>query len=549
MANPPVKSIVLKGPRPTSAQAAAMAQAQQPTLPDPRIMDSRRTVNAQGVTVGVGNPKRIAVNDRGFVTSPSQAVSALTRGIKPAKNVDPGFQAKPTPKPHVKVTVHPNGKIEVTHAPAPKPTAQVAPQQNAPAATPTVKPKAKVAPARVPAAQAAAPQQTIEQQAQTILDPVKASILNAINQRVTDQQTAITNYSKDLAGLMGQYAPASKASYGNAETGQAAIDAALASTLQGAGASGQADLAAKLAQINADPGTAARINGQAAQDTSGAVGAGAARGSASLSSLLAQGANAQDYGAKLPGVAGLYGLQATKSAQSQGTTDTANAVATLEQQLPNIVQQLKTNKTQGAQVNFERGVALLQANGNVVTPEIRKLLGGALPNGPTPKAVAASAAAAPKVDSTLSKAYGVQTDQQGRAIVGKDGKPIPYPTGGTSAPKVDLALSKAYGILVDNTATPILKNGKPVELPSTAKATDKYHGLSASKYQTEQAKAAGLARIAHEPTTDGHPGVSWQTYLTGALKQGVPWWVAIQEGKRVYSVAEIKLGLIPGSKK
>jgi hypothetical protein len=570
MAHPPVPSVVVKTPRMTPAQAVQAARAAQAKfnagLPNPLALPNLTNVSPTGATVGSAS-RPIHTNRRGLVTNPANdPIAAAAARAKPLPNA-------PAKAPKVKVQVHPDGTISVTahghtQTSTPQPYSRVAAPSSpaGPAAALGAAPKGGKYQTdakgrtdttlnrnpRVPAvAGVAAPQLSIEQQAQNLLNPVEKSITDAINARVNSSQDAITGYAKDLAQMMGQYGPEAKAAYGNAETGQAAIDAALAQTLSGAGTSGQADLAGKLAAIDADPGTAARIMGTAGTDASGALGAAAGRGASSLSQLVGEKANAQDFGATQPGLAGLYGLQATKANQAKGVTDTASAVAQLEQQFPGIVQTLKTDTNQNKQLRFEHGVALLNANGGVVTPEIKTLLGGALPVGLTPKAKAAAAAAGPKVDSTLSKAYGVQTDQQGRAIVGKDGKPIPYPTGGGTTPKVNVSLSKIYGILVDNTGSPILHRGKPVELPPDAKAASggKYHGLTASKYQTEQAKAAGLARIAHEPTSDGHPGVSWQQYLTGTLKQGVPWWIAIQEGKRVYSPAEIKLGLIPGQGK
>lgn len=276
----------------------------------------------------------------------------------------------------VKVTVHPDGKVEVHH----NPPGSVSPASAPAKAKAAPKPVAKVKPT------VAAPQ-TVEQQAQGLLDPVKKAILDAINTRVGAEQGAITSYSKDLAGLMGSYAPASRASYGNAEVGLAAVDAATGATLSGQGQAGQAELAAKLAQISADPGTAARLNSQAGTDVTGAVGAMAGRGSSSLSDLISRSASAQDYGAKLPGVAGLYGLQATKSAQSKATTDTATAVSQLESQYPGLVTSLKQNQQQQSANETTRALAAVQALGSA-PPWAARILG--VPPGTTSAAIQAA---------------------------------------------------------------------------------------------------------------------------------------------------------------
>jgi hypothetical protein len=382
------------------------------------------------------------------------------------------------------------------------------------------------------------------------------AILDAINQRLTSQQGAITNYSKDLAQMMGQYGPAAEAAYGNAQTGQAAVDAALAQTLSGAGNAGQAELAGKLAKIDADPGTAARINGAAAGATQGAASAAAGRGAASLSDLISRGAAAGDYGAKLPGVAGLYGLQATKSAQAQGTTDTANAVSQVEQQLPTIVNQIRTNRQQQSANETTRALAATQALGKAPA-WAAKILGVApgTPSAAVRTATARATAAAGKVDATLSKAYGVQTNSQGEAITGKDGKPIPYPTGvkDPAAPKVDLVLSDRYGILVDAPAQPILRNGKPVLLPKKQGSGAARKTLSAGEKSRQTALALGAARTYHQPWADSsgatNPPLTWQQFLTHGLSAGIDVNILIGQGKRIYTQAEIKQGLIPGQGK
>lgn len=556
MAKAPVQSVVIKrpvAPRPVVRDSLTGLPVNQ-ARPQPRPAGYPGGGDFSATLGGLplrGTVPPVKTGAHGLVTSP---VPALQPPAKAAPKVKP--QA-----PKVRVIVHPSGKIEVHQA---APAAPAAPAPNSPSAITTkivggrsgkyqtdsqgrtdttLNRRPGVAPAGRGPATAAAPTTaplTVEQQAQNLLDPVKQSILDAINGRVAAQQAAITNYAKDLASMMGQYSPDAKADFGNAETGQAAIDAALAQTLSGAGTSGQADLAGKLAQIDADPGTVARITGQAGQNTQGAVGAAAARGASALSQLVGEGANAQDYGDKLPGLAGLYGLQATKSAQSQGTTDAANAVAQIEQQLPSVVQTLKTDTNQNKQLRFEHGVALLQANGGVVTPTIKALLGGALPVGAT------RPAAAPKADSTLSKAFGFLVDAGGNPIL-RGGKEVTLPKSSTTtAKKANAALSKSLGYVVDSSGEPILQGGKKVMLPAQPPK------VSATATR-DKAKALGLARIGHTSTTDGkgvtHPAVSWQQYLSTGLSQGIPASVLIAEGKKVYSQREIKLGLIPGVNK
>lgn len=321
-------------------------------------------------------------------------------------------------KAPVKVTVHPDGKVEVHHNPPTTP-ASTAPARPKTAPKPAAKP-VKAAPKPV----AKAPQ-TVEAQAQGLLDPVKKAILDAINTRTAAEQGAITNYSKDLAGLMGSYAPASRASYGNAEVGQAAVDAATQSTLSGQGQAGANELAAKLAQINADPGTAARLNDQAGANVTGAVGALAGRGSSSLSDLISRSASAQDYGAKLPGVAGLYGLQATKSAQSKATSDTATAVSQLEQQFPGLVTSLKQNQQQQSANETTRALAAVQALG-AAPPWAAKILG--VPPGTTSAQIqAAQTRATATTTAAQTRATATKQAAQTRAAVAAKKAATPKP--------------------------------------------------------------------------------------------------------------------------
>lgn len=460
--------------------------------------------------------------------------------------------------PQVKVTIHPNGTLELHHAAPGAKFQTYKGDLNATDGGPKLpanqlgfaagkgyykKPAPTAAlPPRKPVVAPAAPL-TIQQQAQAILDPVSKSITDAINARVQAQQTAIGGYSKDLAGLMGQYAPASKQIYGEAQAGQAATDAALGQTLTGQGQSGQAELAANLAKISADPATAARINATSGANLAGASGAMAAKGAASLSDLIARGASAQDYGAKQPGIAGLYGLQATKAAQSQATTDTANAVGQLEQKLPDVIQQLKgdqqaaaLNKQQQASNETSRAVAATQLLGSA-PPWAAKIL-GIKPGASTEAAVSAANSANAKVTAASTAAAAKVT----AASVAAAAK--------TSAPKkVNTTLSAANGYLTDGSGNAILKGGKQQPYtPAPSKSTvDKKatHGLTQQAYQSAVSKAQSLAAIAHTPTSDGHPPVSWLTYLRGAQKQGLPTWVIIQEGRKVYSEAERKNGLIP----
>lgn len=114
-------------------------------------------------------------------------------------------------------------------------------------------------------------------------------------------------------GLMATAAPISQA-YNTAIGSSAAVNEAVADRLKGAGGGATSDLAAKLAQIQANPETANNLAGV----YQGAEGAGFASGAADLQHLLGQRAEGLAYTAKLPQIARIEGGRNLQQALSQG---------------------------------------------------------------------------------------------------------------------------------------------------------------------------------------------------------------------------------------
>lgn len=186
--------------------------------------------------------------------------------------------------------------------------------------------------------------QTATQQVQTAyVDPLLTAIRNAEAARSAQGQQAITGYTTAEQALLGNEPSIASAAYGGAMQGQNAIDAAIASTLQGSGTANADALAGKLASIAADPGTAARINGQAASDVTGNVGAQYASHSATLSALNQEGQAAQNYLRAQPGIAGLAGLQASQGLQGQINQDLQTQLGTVQQNVPQMIQDAVSN--------------------------------------------------------------------------------------------------------------------------------------------------------------------------------------------------------------
>lgn len=539
----PVPSIVIKTKKPTQQQVARRA-ALTPGLGAPAAPGGTYASGHVATDPQIGlaplPPAPIHADQHGVVLSPVALHGALAK--KPGAL--PNAPAKKPAK--VKITVHPDGRVEVhsqphpTAAPAPTYTPQGGPSAIPPDARPTgeqslrdlpptdvvtQKPKPRVVATTKPAAAAAAPPtdfQSAQTQAEALLDPLVKQITDAINARTGQQQQAITGYSGELGRLFGLYNTQADPSFNTNIASEATVNDSLANRLAGVTSDTGGDLAAKLAAIGADPATAARVTGDVQAAGTGAGNTGFALGSADLSKLIGDKSNSDTYGAKLPGLAGLYGLQSTKQAQAQGTTDLSTALTTLEQSAPgltsSLLSQIQSNKNQQQQLAFEK-----QQFGD--------------------KTKAATTAATTKtntVDTTLSKSLGFLVNAQGNPVL-KGGKIVEMPQSSTTR-KANASLSKSLGYVVDSTGAPILRDGKKITLPKSATVKPPSAATTA--------KALGLARNAHQGVTDSkgvqHPPLSWQQYLSNGLSEGIPAETLIEQGRKVYSQPEIHQGLIPG---
>lgn len=181
----------------------------------------------------------------------------------------------------------------------------------------------------------------IQSTAAGMLDPVVAALTANINSRAKQSSSAIAANSAGLAGELGKIDFA--APYRGAESGQAAVDAALREGLAGDGGALANDLKTRLAAIN-DPSVAAAGDSLAATGTASGN-AELTRGSASLSDLLAEAAAAKSFGLKQPGIARLAGLQDIANTQKQATDNLSSQTAQIESQLPSVVQALRGERS------------------------------------------------------------------------------------------------------------------------------------------------------------------------------------------------------------
>jgi hypothetical protein len=315
-------------------------------------------------------------------------------------------------------------------------------------------------------------------QASALLDPVLRSTTEALNRRGADMQSALGGYTDTLAQLFGKYGTQSKAGFDQAKLEQSAVDATLGAALHGDAGAAQTDLAGKLDGLgNAD--YASKLTADLGNAYKGAEGVQAATGANTLGMLINQGANAQDYGAKLPGVAGLFGLSATKGLQKDINHSLADAITQIESKRPDLVQsivaQKQTNRNQQKQIRTELAMSVVQQTGEVpkwaasilgvppgtLTPSARATIASVtgtdpVTGDPTPTTVRTQQAGADKTakdaqakeakagDKALKIIQGAvsggtklvpKTNAFGEIIKGPDGKPVMTSTK-TSTPAV-----------------------------------------------------------------------------------------------------------------
>lgn len=189
--------------------------------------------------------------------------------------------------------------------------------------------------------------QQIQQRATAALDPVIAKITAAVNARAASQQQAVRGYTNQVAQQLAAGAHTLSDPYQQAAQQSAAATQALSDRIQSGGQQTGGDLAAKLAALNAPAvgQTAARVG----QEGVGAGNALYATGNADIQELLKNAASAGSYGAKLPGIARLGGIEQAGLVGRQAVTDIADQVAQAEGQLPTIVQNLRSMSEDRAQ--------------------------------------------------------------------------------------------------------------------------------------------------------------------------------------------------------
>jgi NlpC/P60 family len=232
------------------------------------------------------------------------------------------------------------------------------PQAQGGAARPRPKVRPKAGPGRKSplAAAAAGPPATspMVQRAQAMLDPVIEALTAAANDRAARAEAAIKGLTDSYASQIADTDYA--APYTGAEEHQAAVDAALQQALTGQGSDLASGLSGRLAALAGSSGAGAldQAAGQLASQGASAGTTRLASGSASLGDLIGQEAAAREYGTKMPGVVKLSGLQGVKQSEGNAQSEIAQGTLSAEQKIPDLVEQLKSDKRQAAQLKLSR---------------------------------------------------------------------------------------------------------------------------------------------------------------------------------------------------
>jgi len=188
------------------------------------------------------------------------------------------------------------------------------------------------------------PPKVLRRQVAQSVNAQVAPYLSQINRAERQGASQIGVYSDALARQLAGAVDQTRANYGQAEASQAAVNAALANRLSGAGNQLSNDLAGQLAAAGQSTAPSSAVGAIG----SGAANAGFASGSASLSNLLAQGAAAQQYAGQLPNLARMRGLQEQGLFQQQQEKSRADILAKVPGLIDSASKQAQANEFQKA---------------------------------------------------------------------------------------------------------------------------------------------------------------------------------------------------------
>lgn len=385
----------------------------------------------------------------------------------------------------------------------------------------------------------------IQSSAMGMLNPLVQQIRGQIQGQAEAGTQAIGGYTSNLAKALSGYQQSAAQIYGGAQQSQAASDAALASRLSGGGEQMAADLSGKLASINA-PSAVGQTTAAIQQTGTGSGNALYANGSAALADLIARGAAEQSYAAKLPGLAGLAGAQQTGQLQGKLQTSLADQLAQVQTQVPGIVQNMQgqrsdlLNRQETLRATLASDAASAAAKQTALKQEReafgltkKKTIAGIKQGEARVKQGEA------RIEVSKKQAEAARVKEQNRHNEAVDRIKVQRQNATTAEQRAAISKRAEAERQRHNKASEKLKKAG-----SAGKA--KLHGLTPNTYQKHAAEALGAARHYHVPQDKG--GASWQQYLTAGQQQGIPTWILIEQGKKVYSAKERKLNTYAGGR-
>jgi hypothetical protein len=189
------------------------------------------------------------------------------------------------------------------------------------------------------------------------------AVVQSIGQRSKTGQSAIRGYTDALVQALKPYSDKIAGYYGDAEASQATLTDELTRALAGGGEQQGADLAAKLAAINAPGAQTADVAGGAEKVGAGAAGASMGMGTSALARLAGERTANAAYAARQPGIAGLAGLQNASQLELALSREQTDAVRDLRSRVPGMIAE---RVGRYRDTNFDRALAAAAYRGDVV---------------------------------------------------------------------------------------------------------------------------------------------------------------------------------------
>jgi hypothetical protein len=167
--------------------------------------------------------------------------------------------------------------------------------------------------------------------------PLIRDITHEINRRARAGSQNISGITNELAQNLGALAPQEHEIYGAAKTDLGQLDTAIADRLAAAGQHGEADLRKQASLTGIPSALVESLAGGAGAAGRGASASQFTRGSAEVAALNSRGAGAEDFAAKLPGLARLSGLQGVKEVQAGAQRDLSTQLDRVRAQTPSLI--------------------------------------------------------------------------------------------------------------------------------------------------------------------------------------------------------------------